>query len=398
MNSNRNSNKAEFNGTSEAKKLNGTNKVKKIKEMNEIEKRNGMNEIKKDLTVNRLPVATWNHLKVNESTIDMNEPVRHRQPAVDGAVLTGRTLSQEQDFADLNTGMGTEVEQLLDQYQIPWMQLQGSGQKSEEPVVLHYHYTEQGSYGDRLLIRAQEQQRLRVVLIFDSLQELQGTCIHSVKALVGADAHVQICIIQMLGASFRGLFDFGGSCEENGSLELLQLQLGGRKIYAGGYGSLIGLGSHFKVQVGYFGKNDQSFDFNFVAGHRGKRTKSDMKAVGVLDDRARKIFRGTIDFVRGSAKAKGTETEDVLLLGEDVINQSVPVILCGEEDVDGTHGATIGRLDEQTLYYMASRGISEEEAKRLLAGSRIRAICEELPTEELKRLVSGYMGEEDEEF
>lgn len=357
-----------------------------------------MSEVKKDLTVNRLPVATWRHLKVNESTMKMNEPVRHRQPEVKGVYAFERTLSQEQAFATVNTGMGTEVEQLLDQYQIPWMQLEGNGQESEEPVVLHYHYTEQGSYGDRLLIRAQEKQRLRVVLVFDSPQELQGTCVHSVKALVGTDAHVQICIIQMLGASFRGLFDFGGSCEENGSLELLQLQLGGREIYAGGYGNLTGRGSHFKVQVGYFGKNDQSFDFNFVAGHKGKRTESDMKAVGVLDDRARKIFRGTIDFVRGSVKAKGTETEDVLLLGEDVINQSVPVILCGEEDVDGTHGATIGRLDEQTLYYMASRGISEEEAKRLLAGSRIRAICAELPTEELKQLVSGYMEEEDEEF
>lgn len=50
-----------------------------------------------------------------------------------------------------------------------------------------------------------------------------------------------------------------------------------------------------------------------------------------------------------------------------MVNQTIPLILCGEEDVEGNHGATIGRLDEKMLFYLASRGIPEEAARSLLA-------------------------------
>ena len=62
---------------------------------------------------------------------------------------------------------------------------------------------------------------------------------------------------------------------------------------------------------------------------------------------AHKVFRGSIDFKRGASGAKGTESEQVLLLGDDVINQTIPLILCAEEDVEGNHGAAIGELDEE---------------------------------------------------
>lgn len=83
-------------------------------------------------------------------------------------------------------------------------------------------------------------------------------------------------------------------------------------------------------------------------------------------DEAQKTLRFTIDFKNGSAGSVGDEQEDVLLLGEDVINRTMPIILCQEEDVDGRHGATIGQLGEDLLFYMQSRGIDEEEAKRIM--------------------------------
>ena len=84
-----------------------------------------------------------------------------------------------------------------------------------------------------------------------------------------------------------------------------------------------------------------------------------MTVNGVLRDSSQKTFRGTIDFKTGSSGAVGAETEDVLLLGETVVNKTVPLILCAEEDVKGSHGATIGQLDEEMLFYLGSRGISE---------------------------------------
>ena len=55
--------------------------------------------------------------------------------------------------------------------------------------------------------------------------------------------------------------------------------------------------------------------------------------------------------------AKGDEKEDVLLVGDNMVNQTIPLILCAEEDVEGNHGASIGKLDENMLFYAATRGI-----------------------------------------
>lgn len=62
-----------------------------------------------------------------------------------------------------------------------------------------------------------------------------------------------------------------------------------------------------------------------------------------------------------------TKKETVLMLGDGVINKTVPLILCAEENVVGNHGATIGELDDETLFYFESRGIGKAEAENILA-------------------------------
>ena len=76
---------------------------------------------------------------------------------------------------------------------------------------------------------------------------------------------------------------------------------------------------------------------------------------------------GTIDFKNGCAGAKGAEIEEVILRDDGVLNKTIPVILCAEEDVEGSHGATIGRLDEDLIFYMQTRGFEEEEVYRLIS-------------------------------
>lgn len=63
-----------------------------------------------------------------------------------------------------------------------------------------------------------------------------------------------------------------------------------------------------------------------------------MDSTGVLAGKAFKLFRGSIDLLPGGSGAKGQEQENVLLLGDGVVNQTIPLILCGEEDVEGNHG------------------------------------------------------------
>ena len=102
---------------------------------------------------------------------------------------------------------------------------------------------------------------------------------------------------------------------------------------------------------------------------------------GVLCDEAEKRFHGTIDFRHGAVGAVGNEIENVLLMDPDVVNKTIPIILCEEEDVEGNHGATIGRMDEDTLYYMKSRGLDEEAIRTMMKPAYIDAVIRRFPAE-----------------
>ena len=140
-------------------------------------------------------------------------------------------------------------------------------------------------------------------------------------------------------------------------------------------------------------------DFNLVVNHRGKKTTSNIVADGVLREDAVKIFRGTIDLKHGAKGASGTEQENVLLMDDSVVNQTIPVILCDEDDVEGNHGASIGRLDEESLFYMQSRGLSLEAAYELVAEARmenaIHSIMDKRVEEYIEEELRGMRSEEE---
>ena len=130
---------------------------------------------------------------------------------------------------------------------------------------------------------------------------------------------------------------------------------------------------------------------DLVVNHWGKKTNCNIQVDGTLKDAAKKVFRGSIDFKRGSSGSKGAETENVLLLGDDVENKTIPLILCAEEDVDGSHGATIGELDEETLFYFAARGIDQETAEDIMTKAKLEVLYQHIQDEETERIVADQL-------
>ena len=117
---------------------------------------------------------------------------------------------------------------------------------------------------------------------------------------------------------------------------------------------------------------------NVIVNHIGKKTMSDITAEGTVQNHAAKVFRGTIDLRTGCSGSEGKENETVLLLGDDVVNKTIPLILCSEEDVKGSHGASIGELPQDILFYFASRGIEKEIAEKIISRAKLETLCQGL--------------------
>ncbi len=208
----------------------------------------------------------------------------------------------------------------------------------------------------------------------------------------------QVLLVQLLFPGQEGLLcsELACSCAQRSQLRLVQVLLGQGDVYSDCQVELSGAKSRFQADLGYIGQARQTLDMNLVVNHTGPQTVSEINVGGALRDAAAKTFRGTIDFRRGAVDAVGSEQENVLLLGEDVQNRTVPLILCAEENVEGTHGATIGELDADTLFYFESRGIDRTAAENMLARAAIGRLtaltgdaeAEELISEKLQEVLS----------
>lgn len=128
----------------------------------------------------------------------------------------------------------------------------------------------------------------------------------------------------------------------------------------------------------YFGDGNRKLDFNYVIRQRGKRTSANMNVRGALTDKSDKIFRGTLDFKRGAKGSTGRELEEVIILSQGTRNRSVPLMLAAEDEVDGHHAVSIGRLDEEKIFYLMSRGLDKSEAERLIVEAAFNPVIEKI--------------------
>ena len=208
----------------------------------------------------------------------------------------------------------------------------------------------------------------------------------------------KVRLVQVFENETGAVTEVAAKVDENAVFELVQVYLGGKKTVSEIKTELAGRSAAFTADIGYRLTGEDKLDINLIAEHFGKKSTSEITVNGVLEDTAEKTFKGTIDFKTGAKAAKGGEKENVLLLDSRVKNRTVPLILCAEEDVEGSHGASIGKLDENHIFYMKSRGISEEKIYELAARSRLMQVISKIGDDQTKARISEALqwGEEDE--
>ena len=338
-----------------------------------------------NLTINRLPSLTWNHLRMNEAKVTVEGTFENHSPKAD---FDPAQVLWEKETAKVFPELPRDLKALTEEADVSLAET-APGVIMETPLVLSYAYREGESGASRLILHAGKKSHLKVLMVLtgNAAASAIETEIHGEE-----DSRVDLYVIELLGEKSLCLNHIAGNAEKNAEIRLIKLELGGERIYAGVNMDLRGNDSRFHSETGYHVKPGQTLDMNYLAVHEGKRTQSLMEVNGTLEETAKKIFRGTIDFRQGCAGAKATENENVMLMADELQNQTIPVILCKEEDVEGNHGASIGQLDEKVLFYLASRGISPEAAQAMIAQARIDAICEKIPVESVLKQVREFEG------
>lgn len=189
------------------------------------------------------------------------------------------------------------------------------------------------------------------------------------------EAGAKLHLIEMLGVNEgqQHLESVGLEVHQDAAVDVKQYALGGSTIGLGLTANLVGARARLDLNNRYHATHKETLDINHLVRMRGTSTRAQLTESGVLNEAAKKTLRATIDLVRGAKDAQGNEIETVMILGDDVVNKTMPVILCDEDDVAGNHGATIGSVSPEQLDYLAARGLSRQAAEQLF----IRALFED---------------------
>ncbi len=360
------------------------------------------------MRINTLQKPTWNALKINDAVVEesviLNGSGRSVVEKIPAGVIIGNEsckdcggcdLKDAVDIRSIRCGMGEEADSFFARSSADVLMVHARKDRQvAEPVNIRYLMENGDSNADRVEILAEEGSAITVIMDYSSTKkDAKGFFGVQTKVRVSKNARVHLVKVNLLGLSYLCLDDIGVTVEDGGSFDLTQMCLGGGRNYIGVAADLAGYKASFNGDMGYLCLGKQELDMNYHIAHHGRKTGSELQVKGALRDEARKNFRGTIDLIHGARGASGNELEDVLLLSEGVVNKTLPVILCDEEDVEGTHGASIGRLSSDILFYMQSRGLSKQEAELLMTKAKLNYVRNLIKDEHTHGRIQYYMEE-----
>lgn len=256
------------------------------------------------------------------------------------------------------------------------------GEEAEATIRVTTHEGE--ASGASIDIVAAPNSTFSIALSLDSDADAPAFMGSTMRVLAGAGARVDITVYLTASDAVTCVEDSGFVLDEGARVNVRHVVLGGGFTASGLAADLRGDRSHIDVDTSYLASGTQQRDFNYIIRHRGRKTVSNMDANGVLTGTSKKCLRGTIDLIHGAKGAEGNERETVLLASKGVDNKTVPNILCDEDDVAGNHGATIGHVRPDQLFYAACRGLSQEQTEALFLSAKLEDAALQAPNDAVR--------------
>ena len=341
------------------------------------------------MILNQTPIRTSKNYKINNIELDIEMP--KKQEEFEGLTITGDTsnfkISNSTSKQPLIYGNGKELENQI-------FENANQNIKIEETktgtLYLDFNLDEENStLVENIEIEANTKSKTTIYIKYMSDDNFK--CFHNGILRVNAknNSKTNIVVINMLNDYTTNLLSIENNLEESSNVNYTIVDFGGKTSVTNYYSKLDGKGAKANINTIYLGRNEQVFDINYIAELFGEKTEVGIEAQGALKDEAKKNFKGTIDFKKGSKKAKGDENEFCMLLSDKAKSKALPMLLCTEEDVEGNHSSSAGKIEDDKLFYIMSRGISEKDAMKLIVKAKFNKILETIKDEKLKQEIVG---------
>jgi Fe-S cluster assembly protein SufD len=216
------------------------------------------------------------------------------------------------------------------------------------------------------------------------------------ELFVGQGATLHYANVQHWGGTVYDFHTERALLDRDSTLVLHSIELGSQLSKGRVEAIMQGAGSSARLLGLYFGDGQQHLDRYTLQDHRAPNATSDLLFKGVLTDRARSVYSGLIRVHPHAQKTDAYQQNRNLLLSRTARADSIPNLEIGANDVRCTHGATVGKVDEEELFYLMCRGLTRVDATRLIVEGFVDPLIAEVPIaglrESLRREISARAG------
>ena len=328
--------------------------------------------------LNEIPIKTTNNFNINDLKIDLDIPNN-----LEFKEFKTKNIDIKYNIINsFNSKVGLNFDKALD----ITIDIKD---KIEENIELLYEFNNNDTLIDNININFYENSKANIIIKYKSLDNNKH--FHHLKENlnVSNNCYGNITIINMLNNNSTNIIAIENKTNDNSKITHNIIDLGSNTKINNIYTETYNNSENYLNNI-YLGIND-IVDMNYNYINKGVNSINIIESQGVLDNKSIKKFRGTIDFIQGSKKSIGKENENCILLSDDSVSSSVPILLCGEEDVIGTHSISSGKIDDDKLFYLMSRGLDINESKKLIILSNFNKIINNIPDNNLKDEIISYI-------
>ena len=336
------------------------------------------------LRVNDTPVRTARNFLINNIEVELDIPEKIAEFKNIEIINDKSIIDNQTSNKPLIYGNGKILEELNHETANNKIRIQ-TNSKNENVKIIYNFDDNNLNLINQIEIIANNDANVTIVYKSNTLNR----CLHNgiIRTIVNKDAKLNINIVNLLNENSDNFEAIENTLEANSKLKYTIIDIGGKTSVSNYYSNIIGENADNDLKSIYLGIDNQRKDINYIAELRGVKTNIDIDVQGALQDSAKKNFKGTIDFKKGCKKAKGNENEHCMLLSDKAKSIALPMLLCTEDNVEGNHSTASGKIDNNQLFYIMSRGLSYKEAVKLIVKANFNKIIERITDEELKNEV-----------
>jgi len=209
------------------------------------------------------------------------------------------------------------------------------------------------------------------------------------EAFVGDGAKLTYAHLQDWGRNVYHYSNARVRLGKDAELQWVQVMVGGRMTKANAYYDMDGPGAQAFVHGFMFGDHRQHFHLHTLQRHLKPNCTSDLMIKGCLKDKARSVYQGLIQVAEGAQRTDAYQANRNLLLSNEARADSIPGLEILANDVRCTHGATLGHIDNEHLFYLMARGLQRNVAQRLVVEAFFEPVLDRIPLESVRERLRG---------